>query len=363
MDIFEKGMNEIMKKKLLCLCLALLIVFGWNITQVLAQSTVKVTKSKQIVDQFQGVNALYRPGGSDGSDSIYSCAALIKRYYSKVHGKTPYNLLYNCTPIMEGGIFKKVTSPAVGDIVGYPNASRKCNHWAIVQKVSGSKVVLFEQNWKWTEGRTTYAVSDHEVGINSSVGNNKGYGKPVYFRYYPNSSNSGKKPEETSAAKQQTLTLNKSSVSVKTYFTYQLKATIGNKRSGDVVTYTSSNPKIASVSSSGTIKGLRTGTVYITAKIKGTSVSKKCKVTVIYGPRIISLNASKLTFVKVKRFTLKGTIYNKRASDKLKYKTSNQKVATVTSKGVVKKKKKGAAVITAWIPGTNTKKTCKVVVK
>ncbi len=355
-----------MKKKLLYLCFAVTMVFGWNIIQVSAgQSTVKVTKPKQVVDQFQGVDALYRPGGSDGSDTTYSCAALVKRYYSKVYGKTPYNLLYNCTPVIDGGVFKKTASPAAGDIVGYPNASRKCNHWAIVQKVSGSKVVLLEQNWKWTEGKTTYAVSDHEVGVHSSVGNNKGYGKAVYFRYYPNNSNTGKKPSASSAvtAKKQTLTLNKSNVSVKTYFTYQLKAVIGNKRPGDSVIFTSSHPKIASVSSLGTIKGLRTGTTYITAKIKGTSISKTCKVTVTYGPRIISLKASRLTFVKVKQFALKGTIYNKRASDKLKYKTSNKKVATVTSKGVVKKKKKGTAVITAWIPGTNTKKTCKVTVK
>lgn len=82
------------------------------------------------------------------------------------------------------------------------------------------------------------------------------------------------------------------------------------------------------------------------------------------GSRSIKLNASRLTLIKVKSYPLKGVIYNKRSNDKLKYKTSNKKIATVSSKGVVKKKKKkGTATITAWIPGTSTKKTCKVTVK
>lgn len=363
---------DIWKRRVLSVLTAAVVILGMNITTVLAQSTVKVTRNRQVIDTFQGVEALYRPGGSDGSDSTYSCAALVKKYYAARYGKTPYNLLYNKTPIIEGGTFQKVTTPKVGDIVGYPNASRKCNHWAIVQGISGNNIILFEQNWKWQEGGVTYALSDHVVGKNSPVGNSSGYGNPVYFRYYLGNGaevpalSSQTSSEENSAAattKPQSLSLSKTSISVKTYFTYKLTAVIQNKKAGDVVTYTSSNKKIATVSSNGTVKGIRTGTTYITAKIKGTSISKKCKVKVTYGPRVISLNASRLTFVKVKTFGLKGKIYNKRSGDKIKYKSSNKRVATVTSKGVVKRKKKGTATITAWIPGTSTKKTCKVKVK
>ena len=48
---------------------------------------------------------------------------------------------------------------------------------------------------------------------------------------------------------------------------------------------------------------------------------------------------------------------------KVTFKTSNKKVATVSSKGVVKAKKKGKATITVITKDGKKKATCKVVVK
>ena len=192
-------------------------------------------------------------------------------------------------------------------------------------------------------------------------------GEMKYFRYYDKNGKevlNGSSSSSSSVSKPRTLSINRTSLNVKTRATATLTATIGNKRSGDTVTFSSSNKKIATVSSRGVITGVKTGTCYVTATVKGTNLSKKCKVSVSLGSRSIKLNASRLTLIKVKSYPLKGVIYNKRSNDKLKYKTSNKKIATVSSKGVVKKKKKkGTATITAWIPGTSTKKTCKVTVK
>ena len=52
-----------------------------------------------------------------------------------------------------------------------------------------------------------------------------------------------------------------------------------------------------------------------------------------------------------KTLTLKATVKPKKFASQLKWKSSNQKVATVTSKGVVKAIKKGTAVISATLPG------------
>lgn len=214
-----------------------------------------------------------------------------------------------------------------------------------------------EQNWKWTEGKKTYAKADRVVSKSEMK----------YFRYYDKNGKevlNGSSSSSSSVSKPRTLSINRTSLNVKTRATATLTATIGNKRSGDTVTFSSSNKKIATVSSRGVITGVKTGTCYVTATVKGTNLSKKCKVSVSLGSRSIKLNASRLTLIKVKSYPLKGVIYNKRSNDKLKYKTSNKKIATVSSKGVVKKKKKkGTATITAWIPGTSTKKTCKVTVK
>lgn len=339
------------RRGILGLALGLAVIFPAGGRIKAATTVVEVKNAGQVVDSFQGVNAVYRPGKWDGNDKTYSCAALVKKYYQARYGFTPYNLFAGATPeeYDKGGKFKKVSSPKVGDIAS------KSTHWAIVQNVSGNNVTLLEQNWKWMEGKKTYAKADRVVSKSEMK----------YFRYYDKY---GKEVSNgvssSSSAKPRTLSINKTSMRVKTRATATLKATIGNKRSGDTVIFTSSNKKIATVSSKGVVKGVKTGTCYVTAAVRGTNLSKKCKVTVSLGSRSIKLNASRLTLIKVKSFPLKGVIYNKRSNDKLKYKTSNKKIATVSSKGVVKKKKKkGTATITAWIPGTSTKKTCKVTVK
>ena len=73
------------------------------------------------------------------------------------------------------------------------------------------------------------------------------------------------------------------------------------------------------------------------------------------------LNRKKLTLKKGKSFKLKVTITPKDSQDKISYKTSNKKIATVSKNGKIKAKKKGTAKITV-ISGKK-KAVCKVKVK
>lgn len=126
--------------------------------------TLTVTKSKFVADTFNGVQALYRPGGNDGTSSTYSCAAYVKRYYSQVHKTNVYNLNTGCTPLASNGKkFQKVSAPKEGDIM------RFTGHWAIVKKVNPSSktVVLIEQNWKWNQGGSTLCKINRSVGWQS----------------------------------------------------------------------------------------------------------------------------------------------------------------------------------------------------
>ena len=68
-----------------------------------------------------------------------------------------------------------------------------------------------------------------------------------------------------------------------------------------------------------------------------------------------------LKLKKNQTVTLKAAAAPLTSLQKLKYKSSNKKIVTVTSKGVVKAKKKGKAVITVQ-SGSKTVK-CKVTVK
>jgi hypothetical protein len=75
----------------------------------------------------------------------------------------------------------------------------------------------------------------------------------------------------------------------------------------------------------------------------------------------ISLNKTKITIKKNKKYTLKATVKPKNSTQKVTWSSSNKKIATVSSKGVVTAKKKGTVYITAK-SGSKTKK-CKVTVK
>ena len=120
------------------------------------------------------------------------------------------------------------------------------------------------------------------------------------------------------------------------------------------VTWKSSNSSIATVSSTGDVTGKKAGTAYIYANAYGKSV--KCKVTV-KNPTI-TLNKSKATAYAGKSYTLKATTSYR---TKISWKSSNTKIATVDSKGMVKLKKAGKVTISATAFGK--KVNCVLTVK
>ena len=132
------------------------------------------------------------------------------------------------------------------------------------------------------------------------------------------------------------------------------------------VTYKSSNKKIATVSSKGTVTGKKKGTVKITATSK---TNKKVKSTIKITVKdlkasSVKLNTTSKTVASGKTTTLKATVkgatgfYNQGVT----WKSSNTKVATVTSKGVVKGIAAGQATITATEKGGSKKATCLITV-
>lgn len=142
-------------------------------------------------------------------------------------------------------------------------------------------------------------------------------------------------PVSASAAK-----LNKKSVSLNVGKTYTLKAT-GTKGK---ITWTSSNKSVATVSSKGAVKAKKKGTAVITAKYGKKKLT--CKVTVKQPVKSIKLNKTSATLKKGKSLTLKATISPSNANNKaVTWTSSNKKVATVSSKGVVKAVGNGTATI------------------
>lgn len=140
--------------------------------------------------------------------------------------------------------------------------------------------------------------------------------------------------------------LNKSKLTINLQNSYTLKVS-GTKNK---VAWSSSNPKIATVNSKGKVYAKKIGTTTIYATIGKTKL--KC---------IISVENPKLVLPKTLKkyawgdyFALKGDTLAfsvKGTKNKVTWKTSNKKIATISNKGTVKLKEPGKVIIYSYVNG------------
>lgn len=195
--------------------------------------------------------------------------------------------------------------------------------------------------WDTIDGDGEDPFGNHDRNNESGNGNN---GNNNQEDDDGNSSNSGIK-------------LNKASVTL-----YKGKSTV-LKASGTKgrIIWKSSNSRVAAVNQSGKITAKKKGTAVITASL---SNGKKavCKVTVKEIPaKRIKLNVKELRAYKGYKFIVKTALTPKNSTDTITWKSSNSKVVSVTSKGVIRMKKNGKATITART-ASGKKATVKVTV-
>lgn len=146
----------------------------------------------------------------------------------------------------------------------------------------------------------------------------------------------------------------------------KLKTTVKvkpNKAANKKVTYKSSNKKIATVSASGYVKGVKAGTCKIKVISKKNKKKKATiKVTVVKKVSSIKLAASTKEIYAGESVKVTPTVLPATGSYKgVTWSSSNKKVATVTSKGVVRGVAGGTVTITAKsVEGSGTKGTIKI---
>ena len=151
-----------------------------------------------------------------------------------------------------------------------------------------------------------------------------------------------------------TVTLNKKTATVYKGKTTTLKATVTGADASKV-TFTSSNPKVATVNkTTGKVTAKAAGKAVITAKCG--NVKATCTVTVKNPTLKLTKTSASVKVGKTTKIAAKAT-----PSGKITYKSSNKKIATVSSNGTVKGIKKGTAKITVTCNGVS--KTFKVTVK
>lgn len=141
-----------------------------------------------------------------------------------------------------------------------------------------------------------------------------------------------------------------------------LKATVdSNTATNSKVKWTTSNKKIATVTQSGKVTGKNIGTctIKVTAK-DGSKRSASCKIRVIRVAKGLEINKTYLRVMEGTTAKLKTRFTPKNASIKhLKWETSDETIATITSKGIITGVTPGTCTVTAkTTDGSNIKVSC-----
>ena len=137
----------------------------------------------------------------------------------------------------------------------------------------------------------------------------------------------------------------------------------GLAKGDKVKSYSSANKKIATIDSRGKIKGIRPGSTKITVTLaSGKKAIAKVKVQKnAVATQKLTVTPSRLSLKVKKTYKLKISRTPLTTVEKITYKSSNSKIASVNSKGVITARKKGTATIT--ILSGKKKATVKVTVK
>lgn len=134
------------------------------------------------------------------------------------------------------------------------------------------------------------------------------------------------------------------------------------------VTWKSSNSSVATISASGRVQAVAAGTAVITAAHKGSGKTAKCTVTVTEAKIPVSkvtLNTNAIKWPVGRSGSFTATVLPSNATNKaVAWKSSNTKVATVSSTGKLTAVAPGMATITCTAQdGSGKYATCKVTVK
>ena len=130
---------------------------------------VVVTQDPQVIDVFNGVQSICRPGGREDFDPVYNCTALVSNYYEQVYGMDVWQLYQHQSPIAEGiGSFTVPEKPLPGDI-GYQTNDEGGPHWFILKRVNeDGSFTVFEQNFKGVVDGETLTSLNRRVSFDKT---------------------------------------------------------------------------------------------------------------------------------------------------------------------------------------------------
>lgn len=131
---------------------------------------------------------------------------------------------------------------------------------------------------------------------------------------------------------------------------FDLKASVKPSAAADEVSivWVSSKTSVATVSTSGRVKGIKGGTAVVSCKTSDGKFTSFCTVTVIERVTSVTLNKTSYKLGLGKTYALVAKVKTNAASNpKIKWTTSNSKIVTVDQKGNIKGNATGTVTITA----------------
>ena len=182
----------------------------------------------------------------------------------------------------------------------------------------------------------------------------------TYAETFANENNIKFTNREVNASK---VELNESQITLNEGDTYNLIMSVTPDDFTDAVTWKSTDTDVVTVTETGVIKAVGTGTA--TVKLTVGNVSTSCRITVLQPVTSISLDRSSLSLDSSDNYQLSAYIYPSTASNKnVVWESSDPSVATVDDNGMVTALKKGTAKITVKaMDGSNVSASCTVTVK
>ena len=182
----------------------------------------------------------------------------------------------------------------------------------------------------------------------------------TYAETFANENNIKFTNREVNASK---VELNESQITLNKGDTYNLIMSVTPDDFTDAVTWKSTDTDVATVTETGVIKAVGTGTA--TIKLTVGNVSTLCRITVLQPVTSISLDRSSLSLDSADNYQLSAYIYPSTASNKnVVWESSDPSVATIDDNGMVTALKKGTAKITVKaMDGSNVSASCTVTVK
>ena len=256
-------------------------------------------------------------------------------------------------------------------------------------------ITSFQENGKWIYKPTHSITSDYLVRYDVFIDGSR-LGKTLYSDDTKNSTSINLSPGEhtwyvvarimegetiitsyqskeghfnvtADVIKVKSVSLDKTNIELNVGNTATLKETIlPENATNKNVTWTSSDTSIATVSSTGEVKGIAKGTAIITVKTEDGGKTATCRVTVKetkISVTEVSLNMTSLSMTVGDTQTLTATVTPSNATDKsVTWSSNNNTVATVSSSGVVTAKSAGSATITVKTNDGGKTATCSVTV-